>query len=94
MKVAKSIKVFNIRKNNFVTTYGERGFLDGLAVKNLLILQERRGCGFHPWMGKIPWRRKSQPTPVPLPGKIYGQRSLVGYSPWGCIDLDMTEHEH
>ena len=35
---------------------------------------------FNPWVGKIPWRRKWQPTPVYLPGKFHGQRSLVGYS--------------
>ena len=39
--------------------------------------------GFDPWVGKIPWRRKWQPTPVFLPGKFHGWRSLVGYSPWG-----------
>ena len=39
-------------------------------------------CG-DPWVGKIPWRRKWQPTPVLLPGKSHGQRSLLGYSPWG-----------
>ena len=39
--------------------------------------------GFDPWDEKIPWRRKWQPTPVFLPGKSHGQRSLVGYSPWG-----------
>ena len=43
---------------------------------------------------KIPWRRKWQPTPVFLPGDSYGQRSLAGYSPWGCKELDMTEHAH
>ena len=37
---------------------------------------------FDPWVGKIPWRRKWKPTPVFLPGKSYGQRSLEGYSPW------------
>ena len=42
-----------------------------------------RRCRFIPWAGKISWRRKWQPTPIPLPGKCYGQRSLVGYSPWG-----------
>ena len=40
--------------------------------------------GFYPWVGKIPWRRKWQLTPVFLPGESLGQRSLVGYSPWGC----------
>ena len=39
--------------------------------------------GFDPWVGKIPWRRKWQPTPVFLPGKSHGRRSLAGYSPWG-----------
>ena len=34
------------------------------------------------WAGKIPWRRKWQPTPVFLPGKSHGQRSLVDYNPW------------
>ena len=39
---------------------------------------------FDPWEGKIPWRRAWKPTPVFLPGKPHGQRSLAGYSPWGC----------
>ena len=39
--------------------------------------------GFDPWVGKIPWRRKWQPTPVFLPGKSHGWRILIGYSPWG-----------
>ena len=38
-----------------------------------------------------PWRRKWQPTPVFLPGKFHGQRSLAGYSPRGHKELDMTE---
>ena len=36
-----------------------------------------------PWVRKIPWRRKWQPTPVFMPGKSHGPRILVGYSPWG-----------
>ena len=36
-----------------------------------------------PWMGKIPWRRKWHPSPVCLPGESHGQRSLLGYRPWG-----------
>ena len=40
---------------------------------------------------KIPWRRKWQPILVLLPRKSYGQRSLVGYSPWGHKGLDTTE---
>ena len=45
----------------------------------------RRGKhGLDPWVGKTPWRRKWQPILVFLPGESHGQRSLVGYSPWGC----------
>ena len=36
-----------------------------------------------PWVGKIPWRRKWHATPIFLPGKSHGQRSQLGYSPWG-----------
>ena len=43
------------------------------------------------WVGKIPGRRALQPTPGFLPGESQGQRSLVGYSPRGCKELDMTE---
>ena len=39
---------------------------------------------FDPWVRKVPWRRKWQRTPVFFPGKSHGQRSLVGYSSWGC----------
>ena len=50
-----------------------------------------RSPRFNPWVRKIPWRRKWQPAPVMLPGKIHGQRSLVGYSSWGHKESDMTE---
>ena len=49
---------------------------------------------FNPWIGKVLWRRKWQPTPVFLPGKSHGQRSLVGYSPWCHKESDTTEHAH
>ena len=45
---------------------------------------------FNPWVGKIPWRRKWQPTPVLLPGKFHGWRNLVGYSPWGHKESDFA----
>ena len=48
-------------------------------------------CSFSPCIGKIPWRRARQPTPGLLPGESHGQRSLAGYSPWGCKELDTTE---
>ena len=47
--------------------------------------------GLDPWVGKIPWRRKWKPTPVSLPGKSQGQRSLVSYSPWTGIESDTTK---
>ena len=52
-------------------------------------------CGrsrFYLWVAKIPWRREWLPTPVFLPGEFYGLRSLVGLSPWGGKESDMTEH--
>ena len=53
-------------------------------VKNLPATRET-------WVGKIPWRRALQPTPVFLPGEFHGQRSLAGYSPWSRKESDMTE---
>ena len=50
-----------------------------------------RDDGLGPWVGKKPWRRAWQPTPVFLPGESHGQRSLEGYRPVGCQELDMTE---
>jgi len=44
----------------------------------------------HPWAWQIPWKGKWQPTPVFLPGKSHGQRSLAGYSPWGHKESDTT----
>ena len=46
---------------------------------------------FDSWVGKIPWRRKWQPTPVFLPGRSHVWRSLVGYGPYGCKESDTTE---
>ena len=47
--------------------------------------------GFDPWVGKIPWRRAWQPTLLFLPGESHGERSLVGYGPWGRKESDTTE---
>ena len=46
---------------------------------------------FDPWGGKILWRRASQSTLVFLPGESHGQKSLVGYSPQGHTESEMTE---
>ena len=47
--------------------------------------------GFDPWIGKIPWRRTWQPTPLFLPGESHGQTSLAGYSPMSRKESDRTE---
>ena len=49
------------------------------------------GDGFDPWVGKILWRRKWQPTPIFLPEKSLGERRLEDYSPKGHKELDTTE---
>ena len=62
-----------------------------LMVKNLPAnAGDLRDVGSIPGVGKIPWRRAWQPTPVFLLGGFHGQRSLVGYSPWDLKELDMT----
>ena len=56
--------------------------------------KEGRGhqrCLFDPWVGKIPGRMKWQPTPVFLPGKFNGQRSLAGYNLWGRKESGTTK---
>ena len=66
-----------------------RGFPGGSGSK-----ESARNAGdpcLIPWVGKIPWRREWQPSPVFLPGEFHGQRSLAGYSPWGCKVSDTTE---
>ena len=55
---------------------------------------QRRRLRFDPWVRKIPWRRKCQPTPVSLPGERHGQWSLAGYNPWSYKESDTTEHAH
>ena len=63
-----------------------------LVVKNLPAnAGDVRRRESDPWVGKIPWRRKWLPTPVLLPGKSHGQRSLAGYGPWGHKESETTE---
>ena len=52
---------------------------------------QHRRHGFDPYVGKIPWSRKWQPTPVFLPGEFHGQSILVGYCPWGLKESDLTK---
>ena len=61
------------------------------VVKNLpASAGDAGGHRFDPWVRKIPWKRKCQPTPVFLLGKSHGQRSLVDCSPWVSKQLYMT----
>ena len=73
------------RKDTYICM---EGFPHGSVVKNL---PDNTGDSFNPGVGKIPWGRKWQPTPVSLPGKSHGQRSMAGYSPWGHKELDTTQ---
>ena len=57
-------------------------------VKNLPANARDIRLSFDPWVGKIPWRRAWQLTPVFLPGKSHGQRSLASYSPYSCKESD------
>ena len=51
--------------------------------------------GFESWVGKIPWKRKGQPTPGFLFEKLHRERSLVGYRPWGCEESErLSTHAH
>ena len=59
------------------------GIPGGAVAKNPCHCRRRERFGFDPWVGKVPWSRKWQPTPVFLPGKFHGHRSLTGYSPQG-----------
>ena len=69
------------------------GFPGGSVVKESSWQCRRcKRCSFNPWDKKIPWNRKWKPTQVFLSGKFPGQRNLVGYSPWGPKELEITEH--
>ena len=72
------------------TQWSHRGLPRGLSGKEPTC--QCRRCGFDPWIEKILWRRKWQPTPLFVPGKSHRKRSLAGYSPWSLKELDVTEH--
>ena len=62
-----------------------------LLAQTVRIHLQDRWTRFNSWIGKIFWRREWLPTPVYLHRESHGQRSLIGYSPWGCKELDTTE---
>ena len=61
------------------------------GIKSSSLTSPPCNAEFNPWVGKIPWRRKWQPTPVFLPGEFHGQRSLAGCSPWCHKESDTIE---
>ena len=79
----------------YTNLYLQTGFPVGASSKESACRCRRcQRHRFDPWVRKISWRRKGQPTLVFLPGKFHGQRSLVGYSLWGLKELDTTERAH
>ena len=81
--------------------FSRQGILEWVAIsssrrtsqtRQRICLQCRRP-GFDPWIGKIPWRKEWQPTPVFSPGEFNGQRSLVGYSLWGHKESQRDGHD-
>ena len=90
-------RAFNSLCNNLIFKWcnGSKGayfvnlcFPGGSEVKNLPA--NAGDSGLIHGSGRFPWKRKWQPTPVFLPGKSHGQRSLVGYSPWSCKESYTT----
>ena len=82
--------------NNYLQLYEVLKHSEGLprwlsGKESACRCKRYRRCGFDPQVGKLPWRRKWQPTPVFFPAKSHGQRSLVGYSPYGHKESDMIE---
>ena len=74
---------------------GSLSFPDGSSSKESVCNAGDTGdVGLILGSGRSPGEGKWQPTPVFLPGESHGQRSLAGYSPWGCKESDVTEHTH
>ena len=71
---------------------GCTGFPGGISSKEPTCQCRRSKRCLPSRLGRFPWSRKWQPTPAISPGKFHGQRSLVGYSPWGHKHSDTTEH--
>ena len=67
------------------------GFPGGSGVKNPPANVGDAGESVSIQLGKISWRRDWQSAPIFLPGKFHGQRSMMGYSPWGWKESDMVE---
>ena len=85
-------RIYILRRLPYAYIYTEmRGTVDLAGSDSKEICPQCRRPVFYPWVGKLPWRREWQPTPVFLPGEFHGQRSLAGYSPYGFKESDTTE---
>ena len=69
---------------NSLTWYSSNQLHFKIITEILAFPRWCKRCGFDLWVRKIPWSRKWQPTTALVPGESQGQRSLMGYSPWGC----------
>ena len=81
----------NQRKIKLCSVYSTRASLTAQWVKNPPAMQETQETQVQSLSREDPWRRKWQPTPVFLPEKSHGQKSLSSYSPTGCKESDGTE---
>ena len=91
------VELFQILKDDavkvqYASKFGK--FWISLVAQAVKCLSTCGRPGIDPWVGKIPWRRKCQPTPVLLPGKFHGRGSRLGCSPWGQYESDTTEWLH
>ena len=83
-----------MREVSSYCTYLAGKLRTSLVAQRIKCLPAMQKTGFDPWVGKIPWRRKWQPTPVFLRGESHGLKSLAGYSPRDHKESDMTERLH
>ena len=88
IQYVNKIWVINGISNSYVQQWAS-WWLSG--KRTCLQCRRRKRYRFNSWIGKIPWRRAWQPTPVSQPGESHGQRSLAGYSPCGHKESDTTE---
>ena len=81
-------------RKNYPGIEGNEGFPGGSETNCQCRRHRRRRREFDPWVGKIPWRREWQPTPIFFPGEFHEQRSLVGYSLRTWTRLKTRAHTH
>ena len=97
MKYSNELGLYYPRIMGFSQNCYVMGFQRNVDFPNSSISKESLcnagDLGLIPGLRKIPWRRKWQPTPVFLPGESHGQRSLAGYSPWGCKNRTQLSDE-